>query len=145
MGLSRFRPALATVFLLVLITTSACSGCDTDNNGDLPDAGTIDAGSDAMPGVDAPSSDDAGSPDDMERSTDVNSAPDADMGRDATVDPDGGMASGLRLQGQLVPGGGYSMSNSFTVSGHLAPGWREQTSTSASFRLELSPPTTTKD
>ncbi len=48
-------------------------------------------------------------------------------------------SSGLTLEGELVPSGGLSMSENYTLSGQLSPAMPKQNSASANFRLELTP------
>ena len=63
---------------------------------------------------------------------------DADTGEPDTGEPGDGS---LVLEGHLAPSGGMSMSSSFTLSGGLAPNMPATVSSSASFRLEQTPPT----
>ncbi len=68
---------------------------------------------------------------------------DADTGEPDTGEPDTGEPGdgSLVLEGHLAPSGGMSMSSSFTLSGGLAPNMPATVSSSASFRLEQTPPT----
>ncbi|QDG51177.1 hypothetical protein FIV42_10635 [Persicimonas caeni] len=124
-----------------LLLGAACSDDPDESPGELVDSGQ-DVGADtADVGVDA---DVAPQPDTgPDADPDPDTGPDADTGPDTDTGPDAdtGTATGLRLEGTLVPNGGLSMSRSFTLSGRLSPGMPTQKSTSASFALELTPAT----
>lgn len=50
----------------------------------------------------------------------------------------------LQLQGQMVPAAGTSMSDEFTLSGQVVPGYEPTEAESDSFQLEWEPPTVTE-
>ncbi len=134
----RHRAPWASLCVCLLLAVSACS--DDPGGGGGPANPDADVSADAGPDVDEM---DAEVDADAEPGADADAGPqtDADAGpqTDADADTDGGTATGLRLEGQLVPTGGLSMSSSFTLSGHLSPGTPDQKSSSANFQLELTP------
>lgn len=129
MNFLRHWTRVVALCVCLSLTSAACSGEPDGNPGAETDSGhTEDGGADAA---------DAGSDADTGPKTDSGSDADADT----RTDVDSGTATGLILQGELVPTGGMSLSQSFTLSGHLSPGMPKQKSASASFQLELTPAT----
>lgn len=132
MHLKTHRAYLASLCVVLLLVAAACSDDPVDGEKEARDTGA-DISADVGPGEDInnrPGED-----------VDVSVEEDADIGPggDVDTDTDTGIATGLRLEGQLVPKGGLSMSSSFTLSGHLSSGMPLQKSSSASFRMELTP------
>ncbi len=117
----KFCSPRAAGVLLCLLTIATFAACSSD-----PDTHTPDTGENIEPGPDT------GEPDTSEPDTG-----EPDTGEPDTGEPDD---EGLVLQGHLAPSGGMSMSNSFTLSGELAPNMPGTSSSSSSFVLEQTPP-----
>ena len=57
---------------------------------------------------------------------------------------DPGDDEALQLQGEVVPSAGTSLSDDFTLSGQVAPGYEPTEAESQDYRLQLEPPTVTE-
>lgn len=122
MSRTRRGPPILGLFIVLWFAVSGCSSnpefkevMDSDVGENTPD-------DDSGPGAGADAAD----------QTDTTDSPDTDR-------PDVGPASGFQLRGQVVPTGGLSMSNGFTLSGYLSPGTSGRTISNANFSLTLTP------
>lgn len=127
------RALRAALYLMLFLGISACSGDDTVT-GD-----SDEGGADVITDVGPDASDERLDDEDVEGIDGVDSGPPGDVDVDPEPDVEDGTSTGFSMQGQLVPTGGMSMSDSMTLSGHLSPMMPKQTSSSDSFELILTP------